>query len=113
MASLRQHQDLRRPFAVSADVPYTDVWDFPTAKARPGKHPCEKPVPLMEHIIRASSRPGAVVLDAFCGSGATGEAALNLGRRFIGIEKDQRWAETARRRLEAAAPAPAAQQLLF
>lgn len=88
-----------RPFSVSADVPFTDVWDFPTVRPYDGKHPCEKPVALMEHIIRTSSRPGAVVLDAFCGSGATGEAARNLGRSFIGIEKDAGWAEKARRRL--------------
>ena len=60
-----QYEELRRPFAVTADVPYTDVWDFPTVSYYPGKHSCEKPQALLRHIIAASSRPGAVVLDAF------------------------------------------------
>jgi site-specific DNA-methyltransferase (adenine-specific) len=95
----REYEDLRRPFSVTADVPYTDVWTFPTVQHYKGKHPCEKPLAMMKHIIRASTRPGAVVLDCFTGSGATGEACLNLGRQFIGIEKDATYAAQARRRL--------------
>ena len=87
----RQYEDLRRPFAVSADVPYTDVWDFQTVPHYRGKHPCEKPAALIEHMIAASSRPGAVVLDAFMGSGVVGEVALKLNRDFIGIEADATW----------------------
>lgn len=98
----REYEDLRRPFSVTADVPYTDVWDFPTVQAYPGKHPCEKPLAMMEHIIRSSSRsPGAVVLDCFCGTGATCKAAQNLGRRYIGIEISESYCETARQRLQA------------
>ena len=90
--SLRlQYEDLRRPFQVTAVVPYTDVWDFPTVAHYKGKHPCEKPQDLLRHIITASSRPDAVVLDAFMGSGSTGKAALALGRSFIGIELDPTW----------------------
>jgi DNA modification methylase len=51
-------------------------------------HPTEKPVPLMAEYIRNSSQPGQVVLDPFMGSGTTGVAALQLGRRFVGIEID-------------------------
>ena len=104
----REYEDLRRPFSVTADVPYTDVWTFPTVQHYKGKHPCEKPLAMMEHIIRASTRPGAVVLDCFAGSGATGEACLSLGREFIGIEKDPAYADQARRRLQAVA-SPAGQ----
>jgi site-specific DNA-methyltransferase (adenine-specific) len=86
-----QYESLRRPFQVTADVPYTDVWDFPTVAHHKGKHPCEKPQDLLRHIITASSRPDAVVLDAFMGSGSTGKAALALGRSFIGIELDPTW----------------------
>ena len=96
----REYEDLRRPFNVSADVPYTDVWTFPTVPRRPDKHPCEKPLVMMEHIVAASSRAGAVVLDPFMGSGATGEAALRLGRRFIGIEADAGYVRGATERLE-------------
>ena len=98
----REYEDLRRPFSVTADVPYTDVWTFPTVQHYKGKHPCEKPLAMLEHIIRASTRPGAVVLDCFAGSGATGEACLNLGRQFVGIEKDATYAGQARRRLQVA-----------
>ena len=101
----RDYEDLRRPFQVTADVPYTDVWTFKTVTAYPGKHPCEKPLPLMEHIVKASSRPGAVVLDCFCGSGSTGVAARRLGRDFIGIEIDAKWAARARERIGTSQPA--------
>lgn len=101
----RDYEDLRRPFQVTADVPYTDVWTFKTVNAYPGKHPCEKPLSLMEHIITASSRPGAVVLDCFCGSGSTGVAARHLGRDFIGIEIDAKWAARARERIGTSQPA--------
>lgn len=95
----REYEDLRRPFCVTADVPYTDVWTFPTVSTRGSKHPCEKPLAMMEHIIRASSRPGAVVLDSFMGSGVVGEAAVRLGRDFIGIEADPEWLSRARARV--------------
>ena len=98
----REYEDLRRPFSVTPDVPYTDVWDFPTVQFYKGKHPCEKPLALMEHIITASSRPGDVVLDPFCGSGVTGIAARKHNRRFIGIERDPSWVDTACRRIGAA-----------
>jgi len=95
----REYEDLRRPFSVTADVPYTDVWDFATVQARKGKHVCEKPLPLMLHIIRSSTREGATVLDCFSGSASTGEACLRLGRSFIGVEKDLHWVEEGRKRL--------------
>ena len=98
----REYEDLRRPFAVTAEDQYTDVWTFPTVQAYEGKHVCEKPLALMEHIIRSSTRPSAVVLDCFSGSAATGHACVNLGRDFIGIEKCERWVATGRRRLELA-----------
>ena len=99
----REYEDLRRPFNVTADVPYTDVWTFATVQSYPGKHPAEKPQALLRHIIEASSKPGAVVLDAFAGSGSTGLAAQALGRGFIGIEKGRHWADYARARIGKAA----------
>ncbi|MDX7992809.1 DNA methyltransferase, partial [Xenorhabdus littoralis] len=61
--SLKQqdYTSLRRPFSVTADVPYTDVWQFAPVQYSTGKHPCEKPADLMEHIIQSSSREGDVV----------------------------------------------------
>jgi site-specific DNA-methyltransferase (adenine-specific) len=98
-AERQQYEDLRRPFAVTAAVPHTDVWDFPPVQAYPGKHPCEKPQALLRHIITASSRPGAVVLDAFAGTGSTGMACKALGREFIGIELSEQYAAIARARI--------------
>ena len=100
----REYEDLRRPFSVSADVPYTDVWAFPTVQHYPGKHLCEKPAALLEHIINASTRPGAIILDCFAGSGSTLLAAKNLGRFPIGIEIDDYWVQVAKARLEGPSP---------
>jgi site-specific DNA-methyltransferase (adenine-specific) len=98
------YEDLRRPFTVTADVPYTDVWDFATVAYHPGKHPCEKPLDLMRHILRVSVRPGGVVLDPFAGSGSTLVAAQAEGMRYIGIEREAEYVAIARARLASAAP---------
>jgi len=95
----REYEDLRRPFAVTPEVPYTDTWDFATVQAYPGKHPCEKPQALLRHMISASTKPGAVVLDAFAGTGSAGIACTALGRKFVGIEKDPHYFEIARQRI--------------
>lgn len=82
----QQYQLLRRQFTVTVDVPYTDVWVYPPVQYYPGKHPCEKPSAMMEHIINSSSRDGDMIADFFMGSGATIKAALKLNRRVIGVE---------------------------
>lgn len=90
-----EYESLRRPFTVTLDVPYTDVWTFSPVAFYPGKHPCEKPAALMEHIIRASSRPGDVVADFFLGSGATLKAVIKLDRTGIGVElEEERFLQT-------------------
>lgn len=88
--SLRQeYETLRRPFGVTVDVPYTDVWDFNSVQYYEGKHPCEKPLDLIKHIVRTSSRPGLVVLDTFLGSGkAISRACIELECQLIGVEMD-------------------------
>ena len=98
----REYEDLRRPFSVTADVPYIDVWDFPTVAYYPGKHPCEKPGALLRHIISASTRPGAVVLDCFLGSGASAIACLETGRSCIGVDMDLKYFGQARSNIAAA-----------
>jgi len=66
-----------------------DVWDIPyigsTDKERLG-YPTQKPIALLERIVNASSNPGDVVLDPFCGCGTTIEAAMNLNRKFVGVD---------------------------
>lgn len=69
----------------------TDTWwqtiVSPNGKEKTG-YPTQKPLPILERIIRASSRPGDTVLDFFAGSGTTGEAALKLGRSFILVDEN-------------------------
>jgi adenine-specific DNA-methyltransferase len=95
----REYEDLRRPFTVSAAVPYTDVWDFATVPAGLGKHLAEKPLPLLRHMILASSRPGDAVLDCCAGSFSTLDAARECGRKSLGIEQDARWFQYGCQRL--------------
>jgi site-specific DNA-methyltransferase (adenine-specific) len=63
-------------------------------------HPTEKPVPLLRLYIDNSTKPGDLVLDPFMGSGSTGVAALQAGRRFIGCELDPKWFDIACKRIE-------------
>lgn len=65
------------------------------------QHPTEKSSKLAAIFISLHSQPGDVVLDPFCGSGSTGEAALSAGRNFIGIELDPHWASVAEKRIAA------------
>lgn len=97
----REYEDLRRPFQVTARDQWSDVWDFDPVQAYPGKHPCEKPLPLLCHILNASTKPGAVVFDPFAGSASLGEACHELGRQFIGVEKCPENYVKAERRLVA------------
>ncbi len=89
-----------RKFAVTKQVPYTDVWGFKVVQPYPGKHPCEKPLAIMEHIITASSNPGDLVLDPFTGSGSTPIAAKKLGRKFVGSEMGKKEYQQAIERLD-------------
>lgn len=63
------------------------------------KHPTEKPVPLMEHLILNSSSPGDVVMDMFAGSGSVGEACVRNDRKFILIEIDKSFIKVIKDRL--------------
>jgi site-specific DNA-methyltransferase (adenine-specific) len=65
-----------------------------------GEHPTQKPVVLMDRLLKIHSIEGMVVLDPFMGSGTTGIACLNTNRNFIGIEKDDKYFEIAKKRIE-------------
>jgi len=68
------------------------------------EHPTQKPEKLLAKIILASSKKGDVVLDPFLGSGTTSVVAKKLGRRFIGIESDEKFASLAEKRLSLTQP---------
>lgn len=69
----------------------------------PGVHPTQKPVALLEYLIKTYTNEGDVVLDNCMGSGSTGVACVNTGRRFIGMELDQQYFDIAQKRIEKAA----------
>lgn len=69
---------------------------------RPGGHPTEKPIGLMRDLVWLYSQPAQTILDPFMGSGTTGVACVNLGRKFIGIERDPKHFDTACKRIERA-----------
>lgn len=72
------------------------------AKDNDGFHPTQKPVALLEDLIQTYSNEGDTVLDFTMGSGSTGVACVNTNRRFIGIELDEGYFSTAKKRIEEA-----------
>ena len=62
-------------------------------------HPTQKPEALLHRVILAGTKPGDLVLDPFFGSGTTGAVAKRLGRRYIGLEREESYAELARKRI--------------
>jgi len=80
-----------------------DVWEFPricgTFKKRTG-HPAQMPEEITDRIVLACSNPGDLVLDPFAGSGSSIVSAVKHGRRAIGIELSENYAEAARKRVE-------------
>jgi len=79
-----------------------DLWSIPSPGKREklhGRHPTQKPLALLDRVIRMASVEGALVLDPFSGSGTTGVAALALGRQYLGFEQDLGYLELAARRI--------------
>jgi site-specific DNA-methyltransferase (adenine-specific) len=92
-----------KPYDTSKGALPRDVLEFPAmighlAKDRVG-HPDQKPLQMIETIIKASSNPGDLVVDFFCGSGTTLVAAKNTGRNAIGFEIQERWIQVTQERL--------------
>jgi site-specific DNA-methyltransferase (adenine-specific) len=89
------------------------LWQAPSGRSK--VHPTQKPVSLMERLILASSKSNDVVLDNCMGSGSTGVACANTGRRFIGMERDAEYFRIASNRIQAAhvKPAPLSQSDMF
>ena len=94
-------------------APEGDTWNVSrvcgTFKEREGWHGCQMPIAVLNRIIQSASNPGDVVLDPFNGSGTTVVAAALLGRKYVGIDQSAEYVEYARKRLEHALEAAAAQ----
>jgi DNA modification methylase len=81
----------------------TSILRFPSANATDrGLHPTQKPLALLEYLVRTYMRQGDVLLDCCAGSGSSLVAALSTGRRFVGIERDPIYYATALERLKQA-----------
>ncbi len=77
------------------------VWSFPVCIPPERVHPTQKPLGLLEMLVRDFSERGELVLDPFCGSGTTAVACRRLGRRFLGWERNGGFVAVAQRRLAA------------
>lgn len=90
----------RKPNATFNEHCKKALWQAPSGRSK--IHPTEKPLKLMERLVRASSNEGDTVLDCVMGSGTTGVACINTGRNFIGIEMDDKYFEIAKNRIDGA-----------
>src|SRR6185437_16234856 len=92
--------------AGNEDIQVRSDWTLPLCtgderlKGRDGKklHPTQKPEALLARVLLSSSRPDDLILDPFCGTGTTAAVAKRLGRRFIGIEREAKYAKAAEKR---------------
>lgn len=88
---------------LNGDRQMSDVWRLPAIakwEKSCGKHPTQKPLSLLSRIILASTEENAWVLDPFCGSSTTGIAASLLGRRYLGIDREDNFLELSIKRRE-------------
>lgn len=97
---------------MNEDVQMRSDWTLPICsggerlKGADGKkaHPTQKPESLLYRVLMATTKPGDVVLDPFSGTGTTAAMAKKLGRRFIGLERDETYAKVSRERLAGITP---------
>ena len=81
------------------------IIEFPpvfNTKNNPRFHPTQKPVALLEYLVKTYTNENDIVLDNCMGSGSTGVACMNLNRKFIGIEKEEKYFNIAKERIEKA-----------
>lgn len=99
------HPKINKPYRGLSNCPRS-VLEFDKRKGNKNQksHPFSKPIDLLENLIRTYSNAGEVVLDNTMGGGSTCVAAMNTGRRAIGIEMDRGWFEFASARVESAMP---------
>lgn len=78
----------------------SNVLEYGNIVGKSAIHPTQKPVALLEYLIRTYTNEGETVLDFTCGSGSTGVAAVNTNRKFIGIELDENYFQIAEARIK-------------
>jgi len=94
----QEYEDLRYVFNLPKGV--TDVWNNFNFYYTKTEHETPKPTPLIMRILQTASRPGALCLDPFFGSGTLGVACERLNRRWIGIEIEEKYCAIAKQRIE-------------
>jgi len=87
-------------FVFNPQMGFTDVWSDINFYKEKRYHPTQKPLQLIERLIKASSDEGMVVLDPFIGAGSTALACLNLNRNYIGIDLDEKYVKISKERIE-------------
>ena len=92
------YEELSPVFNIEMGI--TDVWGDIDYYKEERFHPTQKPVPLLERIIRTSTKEGMVVLDPFLGAGSTAVACIRLNRHYIGIEIDEGYVKLTEKRIE-------------
>lgn len=100
---IMKNGDWSEDFIKKPEKQMRSVWAIGTPKAYEktfGKHPTQKPLELLRRIILASTNKGDVILDPFTGSSTTGIMALELGRKFIGIDLEKEYLDLSIKRLE-------------
>ena len=106
MIGFREYESLRQEYESlryvhNLDNDHKNIWK--SNEHNTGKlHPTQKPIDLLERIIKTSSNKGARVLDMFMGSGSTGVACVNTERDFIGIELNEKYFDIATKRIKEA-----------
>lgn len=90
------------PIVVYPKVRFPGAAHCPAYNGDNEHHPTQKPLPVMRWLVEGMSAPGETVLDPFMGSGSTGVAAVQMGRKFIGIERVPEYFAAACRRIEEA-----------
>lgn len=98
---LRQEYEKQR-YIHNLDENHKNVW-YSNTKNNGKLHNCQKPLDILERIIKTSTNEDDVVLDCFAGSGSTGVACMNTNRKFIGIELDKNYFDISEQRIKAAA----------
>jgi len=102
-SGFREYEDLRQEYEDLRPVHHLDqnhknVWQMKRDKGK-NYHSCQKPINILERLIRTHSNEDAIVLDCFMGSGSTGVACVNTNRNFIGIELDENYYKIAQERI--------------